>query len=436
MSDFDLSTLLQCNYGSSAFAVETFTVDSTPIVKETQGRTGTRLKIEVDGYISAADPATLTSLLTVAYADLYADGSDFQLLGIGGNPLVTLYAAQCADGGPHIQWHSTPDSTPICQDFKITVLAEIRGLVVNGHPVPTDTWKLSTRVRPDTLIEIARTGEVNGPNAGSYFLTTVLPVFEQRFPGPNWVTEFEYSTSGDGNHTKAAYRCSARQVATPLPSSTLCEAVDGDSSTRVERDEQYRLLTTYEYDLVVVGSASDLLTNLRGIVVQEATNAGGILWKESSSSTFIKEKRLRCTFVTLSAANGNPLMNWEESLEIGRNYTTYDVKTYAGADPVVVQRAKTVERLVQAGSATCAGFYVKAPSSRYGSFLEPPHISYEDLGDGVQYRTRWNYVMYTSEGSAANALTPSRNPFSESGTNLKFLARTAVDGFIKAGWNH
>jgi len=460
MPGFDLSTLLSCSYGTSAFQVENVSVDSVPVVKANEGRTGTKITVQIDGYISADDPADLTTALTAAYANLGIDGQDCVVSGINGNPLLALYAAQCADGGPHIEWNCKPGGTPIRMDFRLKVHGEIRG--IGNPPSAVDTWKLSTHVRVDDLKEIVRTGEVSGVSAPSYFLSVVLPQFEQAFPDPNWVTEYVYESSGDANKTKASYRTSARQTATPLPNSGLAEAVDGDSSTRIERDEQQRLVTTYDYDLVIVGSPTDMLTWLRNSVMQQATAANQIIWKESSSTTYIRERRLRASFVTLQAGGGNPLMNFSQSLEINTFSDTYEVKTYAGADPIVVQRPSTVETLTQSGSATCQGAYLKAPTALYLTYLEPPDVRYEDLGDGVQYRTSWKYVVYTaggggsggtpgtigvlttstqtqlnggvSTGAPTAALAPSGTAFNVNGTGLKFLARSQQGGFIKAGW--
>jgi hypothetical protein len=458
MSEFDLSTLLRCSYGGSNFQVETMSVDSTPVVKEGMGRTGTKIKMTVDGYVSGGSAADLSAALTAVYADLAVDGRDFLVYGIGGNPIAVLYAAQCADGGPHIEWHSEPDTTPISQAFKLTVTAEIRG--IGNPPKPAEIWKLTTRIRPDTLQEITRTGEVSGPDAPGYFVNIVLPAFEAAFNNPNWVTEFEYDSSGDANRTKAGYKCSARQTATALPIAGLAEAVDGDSSVRIDRDEQQRLVTTYDYDLVIFGSPSAMLTFLRGAVLQQAKGVG--IWKEASNTTFIRERRLRASFVTLQAAGATPLMNFEQSLEIQRADATYDVKMYAGADPVVVQRPKTVERLIQTGSATCAKAYLQAPTAKFLTYLEPPETRYEDLGDGVQHRTTWKYEMYTSGGGggggsgvvsvlsggsggsgasgvnttgATGAMAPSDQAYNVNGGGLKFLARSQAGGFIDAKWD-
>lgn len=417
----DMSGLLSCNYGTTSLQVETMGVDEEPIVKQDQGRVGSKVTVKVTGYVDGTSAADFAGKVTAAYADLLISGRDLVVTGISGSTLLTLPAAACLEGGPHVKYTSKLGDVPLRMVFELSVVGN-QPYDPDKKGKPIDAWKLDTQVKANLLRTITRTGDIQGASTPGFFLSTVLPAFQSAFPLPNWVMTWEYANSGDSQESKLSYSVVAQELAGPLPSTNADEAVDGDFSISTDRDEQFRLTTTFTWDVVLIGDPEGLLISLR----QQAQVYAGkdkVIFKESAQSNWLQALRLRASFTVLKSAAGNPVMNYQQSFEIQRSAATFEVKTYAGADPFVVQKPTGVERLVQSGSATCEGVYLRAQSPRYNSHLEPPQIKYEDLGDGVQYRSSWTYVMYTSDRGNAIAA----QPFETAAGTFHFMRREELD---------
>jgi len=74
------------------------------------------------------------------------------------------------------------------------------------------------------------------------------------------------------------------------------------------------------------------------------------------------------------------------------------VKEYPGIDPILLERCKTVGRLVQSGSAIAIAAYPPAASPVLPSapMLEPPEIVRSPL-NAVERQTQWTYVMAVTD---------------------------------------
>lgn len=425
----DFPNIIAANYGTSAFSVESCELTEEPIMKKDQGRVGIRLACKVNGYISADTPADLTTRLAAAYADLLVAGRDFTVTGINGAPLLTILAADCLDGGPYVKYRMT-QSSPLTQDFEFVVLADQPPPDNHSPTDPSNKYKVDTKVRPDGLTIVTWTGEIAGQNTPAYFFNTIVPAGINAFPSPNWVTEWSYSNSTDANQSHLQYTFTATQMAAPLPRPPGAVSVQGEETIRTEVDEQLRKTVVYEYDLLLYpdGDWGSAVKTLRG----NAEAALGLtVYRETATVTQVREIRLKATFSFLTTGGDNPLIAWEQSIESEGSEQTYEIKRYIGADPVAVEQPSNVNILVQSGSATAVAKFVRAPSPRYLTLVEPPKITYRNTGDETTYRTTWAYRMYVSgaNGTPAGAFVsfgarPPLQFIDRKGGDLSFFSST------------
>jgi hypothetical protein len=411
-----LADILSCTYGSSSLELERYRVQTETITHEGIGRVGTRVRVVAECIVSYPDAASFTAALAAIYPDLDTDARTFTVTGLGGVQEFTLNAGLCQYGGPWIAYAVNDGPTPFSRKITLDITAE----VIAGQLAitPKDSFKIALETRPDGLRTVTRSGVVNGAQSGAYLLETVLPAMALAYAPPHWVTTFEYEASEDGLQSQTTYRVVARENFADLPVSGHAEARDGTASTRTERDEHYRLTTIYEFDVVVVGDAIDLLTSVRSSITGDVNNPRTIL-RESYTLTTIHEQRLRASFVVLESADTDRLlMDVRQSVQVQDAPDEYEEKTYIGADPILVLKPKRFPRVRQRGSAVAVGAYKRPPDPIYTKFAGPPETNFEDEND-TEKRVEWNYESFAADDDGT--------PVSDPVPDLTQITRGAVD---------
>lgn len=270
----DFPNVLSCTYGTSQFNLTDYEVRAEAITAPNLGRLATRVRVEADGYVTGASPADLTTKLSAFYTDVQTDGRDFIITGLAGNAEFSLLAAQCLNGGPHLDFRVVRDRPgPLIFPVKIIVNTEQL-----SSSQALNSYRVTIQQRPDTLKIITFDGEVLWTDGPGFFFTNVLPIFQAAYPPPNWVIQFEYQTVRADLATQFMgqlnYRVEARQLYGALPATpgNAIVAVDGTASKRIDVDEQQRKTTVYDFDLLVEGDAIQLASQLRptGIVLRSS----------------------------------------------------------------------------------------------------------------------------------------------------------------------
>jgi hypothetical protein len=399
MSSPDFSQVLAFTYGTTSLSLESYSVKETPAVKDFLGKLVTRVTVNAECiFTSSASPSTAIYATTLAsiLADLKKSGRPLVISGLGQVTEYQLLPVNCEEGGPHIEFTMKDAEVPLGKRFSITITATV--CTLPGATI--DTWKTTYTIRPDNLATILRTGEVHGYDAPDYFFNATLANLRIAYPPARWVTDFRYELAQDEprasgvdlniQQNRLDYTVTIRQNFGLLPHTLTGKdvAVDGEIRTSTVRDEQYRKLTTTSFDLLVTGDPSKIATLLRPTKL--------LVTHETMELTTIREQRMRGSFTTLESADSMPLLNWTETVRLIPPEKWYEVKTYPGAEPVLVAVAKGVLKMTQTGSCRAAGQYKKAPHPIFHTHLEPPEISYTDVTD-VEKQTDWNYVMYPSQ---------------------------------------
>lgn len=429
----DLSAILSCSYGTTDLAVVDFEIKETcDIDAAGGGRVGTVVEIDADclltGSGSAADFATRSNTIR---ADLSKDGRDFLLKGLAGETLYVLPAAICMLGGPFTDIDMLPGSQPLQMKFKLKIYTKTStppgANNQSGTPPPLDSFKMTVQTRADNLTIVTRTGTITGANATAQYLNVVKPAVDKNYKPPGWVVEHTYQaeqTTAAVNNLTASYQIVATEMAANLPTAQGDQSVQGEVTTRVERDEQYRQTTTTEIDLLMTkdGDGQDFATMFRA----QAQKGGATILRENVAITSVREKRVRASFVTIASGDKSPLLDWEETVTVATS-DSWEIKTYPGADPVVVQRPKGIAKITQTGKATAVGKF-KKPAPIFNSFLEDPQVTMTDV-NAVVKQTTWHYQMYASSGGN----TPDTS-YNLASFDASKIARSAQDdNYLKGG---
>src|SRR4051812_33504709 len=112
----DYSGILACTWGTSTIQLEGYKVQVQPAVQEGQGRTGTKVTVDLDGYVDGTSAADFADRVRALHDDLSASARDLIVTGVGGGLLLAVTTAQSLDGGPHAKLTSSqPGEVPLRQ---------------------------------------------------------------------------------------------------------------------------------------------------------------------------------------------------------------------------------------------------------------------------------------------------------------------------------
>ena len=185
-----------------------------------------------------------------------------------------------------------------------------------------------------------------------------------------------------GTATELGYK-----VDTALRRSFGATGVDGEATIRVDRDEQFRKVTTTSFDLLLTGDAMAMVTFLR-------PQPPVIVLKETIDTTTFKENRLRYSYTVLAGADGNDLLDWAQTIESQTDENPLAIEEYPGAlmaDFYIKPRSGHV--YTQSGRAVGVGNYVSPPDPMIvGAYLEKPQLTYRRINQ-TEFETTWHYVM-------------------------------------------
>ncbi len=396
------ATLHACSVGGEAFQLDDFGYRQEPIIR--YGATiGAKLTGQGEGWVEAADAGSLAAALSIAAASFQVAGVDFSVYGLGGQELLTISAAECILGGPHISFELMPAATEpaLIRRFRFTVSADTAS--ADGIP------RLATDTTSDNLRVITWSGELFGGAAGDRPVgeqyQALVNTFAGQYPFPYWVhtQRLEVAATQD----QATFNLQATQLAAPLPGGgSGATVVDGEGQENtINRDEQMRLTRIFSFDLIVVGDPQQVINSLRSLVqaqissptVQVSGTSAGVILREQTSVSLNRHVHVKATFESLEGGNGNALMNWSQTFRRTDKQDVWDMKTYPGILPTLVKVPHVFRKLYQSGSATGAGQYPRPPAPLYPNQLaDQPDINYQSI-NGVECQTGWSYAMWMDD---------------------------------------
>jgi hypothetical protein len=381
----ELDSLFKCTLGSSNFQLEDYSFKSEPVVKQDKGLVGRNITVNGEGWVQADDAGAFAAALQTTALAFEVSGQNFIITGLGGNVEVLIAAARCFDGGPHCGFEMLGQLSeePLRKKFKFTLSAS----TVPGDPEDpedADSYSMSITTGPDGRRVIARKGNVTGPEALQTYLNITLPSMREAYPWPYWVLNSQYEQSQSDQALKLSYTITVSENAGALFGDGLAMGVEGEMTTRVERDEAMRLVRTIAHDYLVTGDPYHLLTIIRPTT--------GTILRESFEITSVAEIRLRASFTIIEGIAGSPLLDWQENISFEDNTAeTVEGFEYVGTPPILVKGAQKLCRITHSGRAVGCGVYIRARAPFEGLALEaPPRVLY-DLVNHIEHETRWEY---------------------------------------------
>ena len=379
--------LLNCTLGPDGFQVQSYSVSREPIVDEKYGRTGTRIRAEGIGFIEGTAADNFAAKVKTADLGFDVTGEDFSITGLGGFAEFELTAASCRNGGPHVSFEILPqlDLGPLRKAFKFTLVAESGAF----HLVKT-----RTRTGPDGLREVSLSGEISGPGAGATW-ATALTGLAVAYPWPTWVVSYEFEKNPTDD--QANYTATAKELAGTLPGVAPNQAVDGSAIEGSDRDEQYRVIRSLSYDLLIKGDPNAVLTAIR---------PEGSIFRERTEIQTLGELRVRAQFVFLESAylnaEGQPtfLLDFQQELEWTGEDGLVKAIEYPGASPIIIKAgAATPQVRVVRGRALGLGRFPKEPAppvkngQDWSQFLQAPKRVRHNHVNKWEKETTWEYTF-------------------------------------------
>jgi hypothetical protein len=385
----DFNAVSRCTLGGDAFQLEDYRLSESPVIREGTGRVRTVKRVTGTGWIDSADVAGHASVLAAARDSFGVSGQDFRIYEFE-TEMVTFLAAQCLDGGPHVAFEFLEQIGDNALRRRVSFTVD----AVEGIPdfsfnpaTPIGQYTLRTETASDGLRRVTRSGQLDGAGGSAYFLTSVLPQFQAIYQPGMWVTTFSYET--DALDKTLKYQIVAEELRSAFPTASGSTVKDGEAVERNSRDEQMRLIRTWDIDLLFDGPNVTAAINS----IRQDIAAAGPIMRESVTVTQHRQTRVRMTFEQLFGGDGNSLLNWQQSFTIEAAQPTYEVISYPGIDPVLVQKPKGVMRITQSGSATGAGVWIDPPQAIYPeTFLEQPRLIITWIND-FECSSTWTYVM-------------------------------------------
>jgi len=259
MATFD--NLFKCSLGGETFQLADYTFKIEPIVDAKVGRTGTKLELTGEGWVEVTDASTWSAALGAASEAFQIDGVDVVIVGPNSQVEAAIYAGTCLLGGPNITLEVLKQSggAALVKNLRFTAKGECNA---NQSKQPEVTLKTKIATRPDGLTIVTITGEIKGQGSSDYMTAVLLPQFQAQYPAAQYVTNYEYTSNAGGDDV--TFEATFAQLAEPYPPAGAGNTiVDGDTTTRTERDEQHRLVNTTSYDLLFTGDPGALVDALR-----------------------------------------------------------------------------------------------------------------------------------------------------------------------------
>lgn len=383
MAGVDTTALMNCSYGAAGFILNKLTCRDDARLVAGQGRIGTDLVFEGEGFIDDTVPANFYGKLAAVQAAMSTDGQNFAVTGPVGTQMFSLGAGACLDGGPQCSFTIEDGLSPMHAIVKFTLKARL------NTPLG-QTFKFETVTHPDGRQTFHQSGTFSGATASAAY-ATVLAQFKAAYGHPNWVVNFQFTENSPG--TQIEYSFSADQCITPLPAaSATTYAVEGETTFKQEIDEQRKLMQTWEFDYLIVGNPVTFFNSLL------ATFASVPLIRYGYSTTYVKGYRMKASFTSVSSADGAAFVFWQQTVRVAEDQAQYEEAVYPGASPLAILKPQSLGRMSQTGSAVAIGSFASAPAPIMALLSKLPEVGYESM-DALQNRTSWNYEGFAVDAS-------------------------------------
>lgn len=379
--------IAKINIGGTNFSLGDFSLKSKPVVEPGKGRTSTEVHLEGWGWVEAGtDVNAYGAAVASAVGSFNKSGQDVAINEWGGALVITLNAAGCLDGGPHINFSLEPSQaeSPLTKRFTFSIDA-------NQKPDPTsntpdETYKVTTTTAADNTRQITISGDLAGVGLAAFYQGTVLPRWGSTYPPANWVMKQALQLNGTGD--RGSYTISFEELIEPLPNGDGFTMADGETTFRVERDEQENLLLHTIWEGQVIGDPVKAIMAIRPTPPES-------IRRESYEYTNLKGHHIKAEFVQLDSGSGDGLLDFEQTLGTNANFPTYQAAVYPGIGPIVVRDPDPPYRYLQEGRAVGLGQFPKEPEPLLPFLSSPPVVQQEHL-DEDRKQTTWHYEFFAT----------------------------------------
>lgn len=388
----------KASVGGTSFQLDDYSVKDSAITRAGYGEIGRQIVVDGTGWVEAASPSAFVAALADVRSKFRVQGQDFRVYGLSELEEFSILAAQCAEGGPTIDFEqlSQMGLSPLRKRFSFLVRAQtVSSSSGGGGGVitvdPEKGYQQTTAKGPDGLRVVTRTGEFIAANAAETFLGTFVPNFTSIYPMPQWVIdrrEFEH----DSSQKSARYTLSARELRSPLPGGEA--TVNGEASLSRDIDDQGRMITNRSADLVL--STVDFQPVL-DVIRASALAGGGKISRERMIVTFHKECRLTTSFDILSSAEGNGIVNWQQTIRYRPPDEVWAPMTYPGVKPALVLQPEQFGVLFQSGRVIGIGKQLLPPDPLFPETLAAERDISSSSVSATEIQTDWNYQMWVEK---------------------------------------
>jgi hypothetical protein len=386
--------------GTVAFQLRGYRLKRTPQYGESGTRLGTEVSISGTGWVEATSTAALSTAIAALLTAADKGGVDLSIVGVGGVAELSIPAAACTGGGPHMTLELGPGDSMLDRSVAFEITASQQwdssgggGGGGGGDPGYEPAIEQSTTSKFDQdnrCIQVRVTGTSRGAGAADFVGTNTIPGMALS-ADPMWERTFEISSNFAGDEATYSAAFDALLVALPRANDTS-RAISAEMTQSIDVDG-FRRVETTAYEMVYVGNADEIVAALRP--------KAGVIIKWRQQQTSIKQRQLRVEWVVLKGAAGNDLLEWERRIEIPQEAAVYEQIEYTGANPVYVARLGG-RQVTESGRAVGLRTYIAAPSPLLSVpdqalHAAAPMISRAAISEHER-ETSWRYQMWIENG--------------------------------------
>ena len=184
--------------------------------------------------------------------------------------------------------HASRAETPLARQFTLKIVCgkpPKPGGGGGGGSLPKNSFKVSTKTKPDGLLDSVVDGRAGRAwRRRSSSSTPSCPTSRGAYPaaGDGWWIRLRQQHR---RHAEQAYLpAHGEKISASFPPPAADRCVDGTATVKTDRDEHHRLVTTYDFDLLLARGqrGGQILSLIRG---RRASGKGGsrTILRESSS---------------------------------------------------------------------------------------------------------------------------------------------------------
>src|SRR3954467_10797634 len=120
MGQFD--SLYKCTLGGADFQLSKLK-ESNQSVRDGGRETARSITLAGEGWLEGTSGADLATKIAALRTATNTRGQDFTVTGLGGATYLQVLAAQCLNGGPHVDFEIEDSDTPLVQVIRFSVAA-------------------------------------------------------------------------------------------------------------------------------------------------------------------------------------------------------------------------------------------------------------------------------------------------------------------------